>query len=75
MMSMQTTNTNIASARHDDPLASFWLGEDNADPIGDAAKKVFVDRYASLHIARAIQQKMRVGESRKDLGPQEVRPS
>lgn len=72
---MAPSQTNTTNAHGMDPLASYWLGEDNADPIGEAAKKVFLGRYESLHIAKVIEQKMRVGESRKGFEPQQVRPS
>lgn len=66
-----TTNANITM---NDPLASSWIHEeDNSDPIGEACKKLFVSRYESLHIAKAIQKKLRVGEKCEELGSQKVR--
>lgn len=49
-----TTNAN--------PFAAAWASDDDGSVIKEHCSQIFFGKWEGLHIARAVQQKMKVGD-------------
>ena len=65
------TPTTTTTTTGDSVLAAEWAG-DNATIIQEHCQKIFIGKWENLHIAKAIQEKMRVDAS-ADPTTKEVR--
>lgn len=56
-MNTAVGNNNVVS-----PWAATWATDDNGATIQEHCKKIFIGKFESMFIAKAVQEKMRVGD-------------